>query len=127
MLEPCSRDSEVGGLLVRLGKIKCGVKALACVSACTSLNLQSVGCLSFFCLSNVSTVGRFRVAHNKKLCSVRLLEGLWLFFLALMEVKNRWDMQETDCITLTAGLWLFFLVLMEERTDGICKKLTALL
>jgi hypothetical protein len=28
----------VGGLWVRLGKIKCAVKALACVSACSSFN-----------------------------------------------------------------------------------------
>jgi len=48
---------------------------------------------------------------------IALTEGLWLFFLALMEVKNRWDMQETDCIALTAGLWLFFLVLIQERNQ----------
>jgi hypothetical protein len=49
----------VGGLWVRLGKIKCAAKALACVSACSSFNFTKrwhfVHCFSVRLLSVVSS------------------------------------------------------------------------
>jgi hypothetical protein len=48
-----------GGLWVRLGKIKCAAKALACVSACSSFNFTKrwhfVHCFSVRLLSVVSS------------------------------------------------------------------------
>jgi len=60
----------VGGLWVRLGKIKCAAKALACVLACSSFNFTKRWHFVHFFLSvYVSTVGRPTLACNG-LCMV---------------------------------------------------------
>jgi len=55
----------VGGLWVRLGKIKCAAKALACVSACSSFNFALGWQIVFhFSVRLLSVVSSFRVSAN---------------------------------------------------------------
>jgi hypothetical protein len=55
----------VGGLWVRLGKIQCAAKALACVSACSSFNFTKRWhfVCHFYCLFFV-VVSSFRMTTN---------------------------------------------------------------
>ena len=51
--------------LVRLGKIKCAAKALACVSACSSFNFaKGWHFVCHFPVRLLSVVSSFRVRHN---------------------------------------------------------------
>jgi hypothetical protein len=55
----------VGGLWVRLGKIKCAAKALASLSACSSFNfMKRWGFVCLFTAGFLSVVSSFRVRHN---------------------------------------------------------------
>jgi hypothetical protein len=55
----------VGGLWVRLGKIKCAAKALACVSACISFNFaKRWHFVCRFIIRLFSVVSFYRVAAN---------------------------------------------------------------
>lgn len=55
----------MGGLWVRLGKIKCAAKALASLSACSSFNfMKRWGFVCLFTAGFLSVVSSFRVRHN---------------------------------------------------------------
>jgi len=77
-----------GWAWVRLGKIKCAAKALACVSACSSFNFAK--CLHFFYHLSVrllSVVSSFRVSANVLgLCEGGELE-VQMFNLAEMLIR----------------------------------------
>jgi hypothetical protein len=67
----------VGGLWVRLGKIKCAAKALACVSACSSFNFaKRWHFVVRFNVSLMSVVSFFTLAPNVwRLKEVRKLKA----------------------------------------------------
>jgi hypothetical protein len=84
----------VGGLWVRLGKIKCAAKALDCVSACSSFNFaKGWHFVCHFTARLLSVVSSFRLACNEQ---VLPMVGNFIFvrpeplpgFLIKLNIKN---------------------------------------